>query len=79
MIRIKCGTCGTSKGYKTQADGAFSLPISEEARLVSRGVADYVTTPIIGANPGHWQRPPAARTAEGVVTPTTWQARTRPR
>lgn len=52
MIQIKCGTCGTSQGYKTQADGAISLPISEEARLVSRGVAAYVTKPIIGAAPG---------------------------
>lgn len=52
MIQIKCGTCGTSQGYKTPKDGAISLPISEEARLVSRGVADYVTRPIIGAAPG---------------------------
>ncbi len=52
MIRIKCGTCGTSQGYKTQADGAFSLPVSEEARLVSRGVAAYMTEPIIGADLG---------------------------
>lgn len=52
MIRIKCGTCGTSQGYKTSTDGVLSLPISEEARLVSRGVAAYVTKPIIGAVPG---------------------------
>ena len=52
MIQIKCGTCGTSQGYKTPKDGALSLPISEEARLVSRGVAAYVTKPIIGAVPG---------------------------
>lgn len=52
MIQIKCGTCGTSQGYKTSKDGALSLPISEEARLVSRGVADYATRPIIGAVPG---------------------------
>lgn len=51
MIQIKCGTCGTSQGYKTPKDGAISLPISEEARLVSRGVADYVTRPIIGTVP----------------------------
>lgn len=78
MIRIKCGTCGTSKGYKTQADGAFSLPISEGgAPCLSRrgGLRDHA---IIGANPGI-ATPTAARTAEGVVTPTTWQARTRPR
>ena len=48
MIRIICGTCGTSKGYKTEADGAFALPATEEKRLVSRGVAEYVTRPVIG-------------------------------
>ena len=52
MIQIKCGTCGTSKGYKTQADGAFTLPAAEERRLVARGVADYVTKPIIGPDTG---------------------------
>lgn len=51
MIQIKCGTCGTSQGYKTPKDGALSLPISEEARLVSRGVAAYVTKPVIGPAP----------------------------
>lgn len=51
MIQIKCGTCGTSQGYKTSKDGALSLPISEEARLVSRGVAAYVTKPVIGPDP----------------------------
>lgn len=49
MIRIICGTCGTSQGYKTAADGPLILPDSEERRLVLRGVAEYVTTPIIGA------------------------------
>lgn len=48
MIRIKCGTCGTSQGYKTNADGELSLPTAEETRLVARGVAEYVTRPIIG-------------------------------
>lgn len=52
MIYITCGTCGTSKGYKTQADGAISLPPSEEARLVARSVASYVTKPIIGTESG---------------------------
>lgn len=49
MITIKCGTCGTSQGYKAKADGPISLPASEEARLVARGVAEYVTRPVIGA------------------------------
>ena len=49
MIQIKCGTCGTSQGYKTAADGKLTLPREEEARLVTRGVADYVTKPILNA------------------------------
>ena len=53
MIRITCGTCGTSKGYKTAADGALVLPASEEKRLVHRGVAAYVTRPVIGAGPAN--------------------------
>lgn len=48
MIKIKCGTCGTSQGYKTAADGYISLPVAEEARLVARNVAEYMTEPIIG-------------------------------
>lgn len=46
MIRIICGTCGTSQGYKTQADGELTLPAAEERRLVARGVAEYVTRPV---------------------------------
>ena len=52
MIRIKSGTCGTSQGYMTSADGELVLPAAEEKRLVSRGVADYVTRPIIGGVSG---------------------------
>lgn len=52
MIKITCGTCGTSKGFKTSADEGFTLPAEEEKRLVSRGVAEYVTRPIIGADSG---------------------------
>ena len=48
MIYITCGTCGTSKGYKSKKDGAITLPDAEEMRLVARGVAEYVTRPIIG-------------------------------
>lgn len=47
MIRVICGTCGTSRGYKTAADGVISLPADEEKRLVRRGVAEYVTRPVI--------------------------------
>lgn len=50
MIRIICGTCGTSKGYKTAADGELTLPAAEEKRLVARGVAEYVTRPVIGTD-----------------------------
>lgn len=59
MIQIKCGTCGTSKGYKTSADGAISLPASEEARLVSRGVAAYATKPIVDETPAVPPAPPS--------------------
>lgn len=52
MIRIKCGTCGTSQGYKTRADGDFALPAAEERRLIARGVAEYVTRPVIGPASG---------------------------
>lgn len=52
MIYITCGTCGTSQGYKTKSDGVLSLPVAEERRLVARGVAKYVTKPIIGTNTG---------------------------
>ena len=59
MIHIICGTCGTSKGYKTRADGAISLPAAEEARLVKRGVAAYTTVPIIGNAPNAPTTPPS--------------------
>lgn len=52
MIQITCGTCGTSQGYKTKNDGALTLPAAEERRLVARGVAEYVTKPIIGPDTG---------------------------
>lgn len=47
MIRIICGTCETALGYKTRADGELTLPAAQEKRLVERGVAEYVTRPII--------------------------------
>ncbi len=52
MIYITCGTCGTSQGYKNKNDGAITLPAAEERRLVARGVAEYVTKPIINTNTG---------------------------
>lgn len=47
MIRIICGTCETALGYKTRADGELTLPAAQEKRLVERGVAEYVTRPVI--------------------------------
>ncbi len=47
MIYITCGTCGTSQGYMTAADGVLSLSAAEEKRLVNRGVAKYATRPVI--------------------------------
>ena len=47
MIRIICGTCETVLGYKTRADGELTLPAAQEKRLVERGVAEYVTRPVI--------------------------------
>lgn len=82
MIYIISGTCGTSKGYMTPANGALSLPVEEEARLVRRGVARYVTVPVVGqagdvATPtggedkdGADKTPPEVETpAEGVEAP----------
>lgn len=48
MIRIICGTCETALGYKTRADGELTLPAAQEKRLVRRGVAEYVTRPVMG-------------------------------
>ena len=42
MIRIISGTYGGANGLKTPKDPAFSLTAAEEARLVDRGVAEYV-------------------------------------
>ena len=52
MIYITCGTCGTSQGYKNKNDGAITLPAAEERRLVARGVAEYVTKPVMGPDTG---------------------------
>ena len=42
MIKITCGTCYTSKGMMHAGNGAVSLPATEEARFVRKGVAKYV-------------------------------------
>ena len=68
MIYITCGTCGTSQGYKNKNDGAITLPAAEERRLVARGVAEYVTKPIIGTNTG--VATPAERNRFGVAGET---------
>lgn len=77
MIYITCGTCGTSQGYKSSADGALSLPASEEARLVARGVADYVTAPIIDeAHNALTTPPPGSEPPAGATTPPLGGAET---
>ena len=47
MIIITSGTVGTSKGIKTSKSGEVELPFEEEARLVNRGVAQYMTIPVL--------------------------------
>ena len=42
MIRLISGVYGAEDGMKRPKDGPFSLTDNEEARLVSRGVAEYV-------------------------------------
>lgn len=42
MIRMISGTYGGAAGNKTAKDAPFSLTDAEEARLVQRGVAEYV-------------------------------------
>lgn len=69
MIKIKCGTCGTSQGYKTESDGALTLPAAEEKRLVERDVAEYVTRPIIGPENGV-ATPPVESGGAGTGTNT---------
>lgn len=70
MIQIKCGTCGTSQGYKTAADGKLTLPREEEERLVTRGVADYVTKPILNAaSDAEAPAGAAEKSGQGVTLP----------
>lgn len=69
MIKIKCGTCGTSQGYKTESDGELTLPAAEEKRLVDRGVAKYVTRPIISPDNGV-ATPPVEDGVAGMGTNT---------
>lgn len=42
MIRLISGVYGAEDGMRRPKDGPFSLTDNEEARLVSRGVAEYV-------------------------------------
>ena len=43
MIRIICGSCGTSKGLLSASARNISLPDAEEKRLVKFGVAEYIS------------------------------------
>ena len=45
MIRMKSGVYG-GKNLIRREDGPFSLSAQEEARLVARGVAEYVGEPV---------------------------------
>ena len=47
MIKIICGVYGGKDGMKRPGDKPFSLSPEEEARLVARKVAVYVTEPAI--------------------------------
>lgn len=42
MIRLISGVYGAEDGMKRPKDGPFSLTDNEEARLVKRGVAEYI-------------------------------------
>ena len=68
MIRLISGVYGAENGMKRPKDGPFSLTDNEEARLVSRGVAEYVfdhTT--LPAAPSHAENVNAMRYNEGMT------------
>lgn len=68
MIRLISGVYGAEDGLKRPKDGPFSLTDNEEARLVSRGVAEYVfdrTT--LPAAPSHTESVSAMRYDEGMT------------
>lgn len=68
MIRLISGVYGAENGMKRPKDGPFSLTDNEEARLVSRGVAEYVfdrTT--LPAAPSHAENVNAMRYDEGMT------------
>ena len=68
MIRLISGVYGAEDGMKRPKDGPFSLTDNEEARLVSRGVAEYVfdrTT--LPAAPSRTESANAIRYDEGMT------------
>lgn len=68
MIRLISGVYGAEDGLKRPKDGPFSLTDNEEARLVSRGVAEYVfdrTT--LPAAPSRTENVNAMRYDEGMT------------
>lgn len=68
MIRLISGVYGAEDGLKRPKDGPFSLTDNEEARLVSRGVAEYVfdrTT--LPAAPSRTESVGAMRYDEGMT------------
>ena len=68
MIRLISGVYGAEDGMKRPKDGPFSLTDNEEARLVSRGVAEYVfdRTPLPAA-PSRTESANAIRYDEGMT------------
>ena len=68
MIRLISGVYGAEDGMKRPKHGPFSLTDNEEARLVSRGVAEYVfdrTT--LPAAPSRTESANAIRYDEGMT------------
>ena len=68
MIRLISGVYGAEDGMKRPKDGPFSLTDNEEARLVSRGVAEYVfDRPTLPAAPSRTESVNAIRYDEGMT------------
>lgn len=68
MIRMTNGVCGAKDGMKRASDGPFTLPAEVEARLVERGVAEYVTAPAPAPEP---EQEPVSAPEEKVTVPAT--------
>lgn len=67
MIRMKNGVCGMRNGMKSASDGSFSLSAEAEARLVARGVAEYVDGERTNFMPAPPEIPELPELPEGVT------------